>query len=70
MSRLPRIEAAGASPEVVALFERVRAHYGPEQTVELAYIIATENMTSRFNRSFRVESQGFFCMLPASGAKP
>ena len=65
-------DGASATPHDVSdeLFERVRAHYSPEQTVEIAYIIATENLTSRFNRSFRVEPQGFFCLLPASGAKP
>lgn len=64
-------DGASATPHDVSdeLFARVRAHYGEAATVELAYIIATENLSSRFNRSFRVEPQGFFCMLPQPGAK-
>ncbi|MCC7484244.1 MAG: hypothetical protein IT529_04585 [Burkholderiales bacterium] len=46
------------------LFERVRAHYTDEQIVELTYIIAAENLGSRFNFSLRVEPQGSFCFLP------
>ena len=59
-------DSASATPHDVSdeLFTRVRAHYNEAQVVELAYIIATENLSSRFNRSFRVEPQGFFCMLP------
>jgi len=64
-------DGASATPHDVSdeLFARVQAHYGSEQIVELAYIIATENLSSRFNRSFRVEPQGFFCMLPPGGGK-
>ena len=35
------------------------------QLVELAAIIAQENFRSRFNTTFRIESQGFYCPLPS-----
>jgi alkylhydroperoxidase family enzyme len=61
-------DGASATPHDVSdeLFTRVRAHYNEAQVVELAYIIATENLSARFNRSFRVEPQGFFCLVPAA----
>lgn len=64
-------DGASATPHDVSeeLFARVQAHYDNAQIVELAYIIATENLTSRFNRSFRVEPQGFFCILPPGGVR-
>lgn len=63
-------DGATATPQDVSdeLFERLKQHYTNEQLVELAYIVATENLTSRFNRSFRVEPQGFFCVLPHKSA--
>ena len=59
-------DGATATPHDVSddLFARVRAHYTEAQVVELAYIIATENLSARFNRSFRIEPQGFFCVVP------
>jgi alkylhydroperoxidase family enzyme len=59
-------EGASATPLDVPdeLFERLRAHYTDEQIVELTYIIACENLGSRFNFSLRVEPQGHFCFLP------
>jgi alkylhydroperoxidase family enzyme len=46
------------------LFARLRTHYTDAAIVELASIAALENYRSRFNRVFRVEAQGFFCVLP------
>ena len=45
-------------------FNRLKRHYGEEELVELAAIIALENFRSKFNPVFAVESQGF-CPLPA-----
>ena len=45
-------------------FARLRSHYSDTAIVELASIVALENYRSRFNRVFRVEPQGFFCVLP------
>jgi len=45
-------------------FSRLKRHYGEEELVELAAIIALENFRSKFNPVFAVESQGF-CPLPA-----
>ena len=55
------------------LFARLRRHYSDAAIVELASIAALENYRSRFNRVFRVEAQGFFCVLPpaeSQGADP
>jgi len=45
-------------------FKRLKRHYGEEELVELAAIIALENFRSKFNPVFAVESQGL-CPLPA-----
>jgi len=45
-------------------FNRLKRHYGEEELVELAAIVALENFRSKFNPVFAVESQGF-CPLPA-----
>ena len=50
------------------LFARLRDHYPDAAVVELAAIAAMENYRSRFNRVFRVEAQGFFCVLPQADA--
>ena len=50
------------------LFARLRSHYSDAAVVELAAIAAMENYRSRFNRVFRVEAQGFFCVLPQTGS--
>ena len=42
------------------LFERVRRHYDDDTIAELTMIIAWENASSRFNRAFRIPSQGFW----------
>ena len=43
-----------------ALFARMRAHYDDDAIAELTMIIAWENSSSRFNRAFRIPSQGFW----------
>ena len=42
------------------LFARVRWHYDDDTIAELTMIIAWENASSRFNRAFRIPSQGFW----------
>jgi alkylhydroperoxidase family enzyme len=46
------------------LFERLQRHYTTAQLVELAATCALENFRSRFNRIFRVEPNGVYCVLP------
>ena len=43
-----------------ALFQRLRRHYDDDTIAELTMIIAWENASSRFNRAFRIPSQGFW----------
>ena len=43
-----------------ALFARMQQHYNDDTIAELTMIIAWENATSRFNRAFRIPSQGFW----------
>ena len=43
-----------------ALFARLRQHFDEDTIVELTMIIAWENASSRFNRAFRIPSQGFW----------
>jgi alkylhydroperoxidase family enzyme len=42
------------------LFARMRQHYDDDTIAELTMIIAWENASSRFNRAFRIPSQGFW----------
>jgi alkylhydroperoxidase family enzyme len=42
------------------LFVRLRQHYDHDTIAELTMIIAWENASSRFNRAFRIPSQGFW----------
>ena len=42
------------------LFQRLRGHYDDDTIAELTMIIAWENASSRFNRAFRIPSQGFW----------
>ena len=42
------------------LFARVQGHYDDDTIAELTMIIAWENASSRFNRAFRIPSQGFW----------
>ncbi len=44
------------------LFQRLAHAFSPEQLVELTSWICLENFYSKFNRSFRIEAQGF-CIL-------
>jgi alkylhydroperoxidase family enzyme len=43
-----------------ALFGRMQQHYDDDTIAELTMIIAWENSSSRFNRAFRIPSQGFW----------
>ena len=42
------------------LFARVQRHYDDDTIAELTMIIAWENSSSRFNRAFRIPSQGLW----------
>ena len=42
------------------LFARMQQHYDDDTIAELTMIIAWENSSSRFNRAFRIPSQGFW----------
>ena len=44
----------------VELFAPVQGHYDDDTIAELTMIIAWENASSRFNRAFRIPSQGFW----------
>jgi alkylhydroperoxidase family enzyme len=63
-------EAMTATPPNVTdeLFARLQQHYDEAQLVELAAIVAQENFRSRFNTTFRIESQGQYCPLPSGAA--
>ena len=43
-----------------ALFARVQQHYDDDTIAEMTMIIAWENASSRFNRAFRIPSQGLW----------
>jgi alkylhydroperoxidase family enzyme len=42
------------------LFTRLQQHYDDDAIAELTMIISWENASSRFNRAFRIPSQGFW----------
>ena len=42
------------------LFARVQRQYDDDTIAEITMIIAWENASSRFNRAFRIPSQGFW----------
>ena len=42
------------------LFARMQRHYDDDAIAELTMIISWENASSRFNRAFRIPSQGFW----------
>ena len=42
------------------LFAGVRRHYDDDTIAEMTMIIAWENSSSRFNRAFRIPSQGLW----------
>jgi alkylhydroperoxidase family enzyme len=42
------------------LFARVQRYYDDDTIAEMTMIIAWENASSRFNRAFRIPSQGFW----------
>ena len=43
-----------------ALFARLQRHFDDDTIAEMTMIIAWENASSRFNRAFRIPSQGFW----------
>jgi alkylhydroperoxidase family enzyme len=59
-------EAMTVTPPNVTdeLFDRLQEHYDEPQIVELAAIVAQENYRSRFNTTFRIESEGMYCPVP------
>ncbi|HZS00680.1 MAG TPA: hypothetical protein VFE37_18330 [Chloroflexota bacterium] len=63
-------EAMTVTPPNVTdeLFARLQQYYDEAQLVELAAIVAQENFRSRFNTTFRIESQGQYCPLPSAVA--
>jgi alkylhydroperoxidase family enzyme len=48
-----------------ALFARLQQYYDDDTIAELTMIIAWENAGARFNRAFRIPSQGFWKRSPA-----
>ncbi len=60
-------DAMTATPPNVTdeLFARLQEHYDEAQLVELAAIVCQENFRSRFNTTFRIQSEGTYCPLPA-----
>jgi alkylhydroperoxidase family enzyme len=42
------------------LFARLQRHFDDDTIAELTMLIAWENASSRFNRAFRIPSQGFW----------
>ena len=42
------------------LFARLQRHYDDDTIAEMTMIIAWANASSRFNRAFRIPSQGFW----------
>jgi alkylhydroperoxidase family enzyme len=58
-------EGMTATPAVISdeVFDDVKKYFSAAQLVELTGAIALENFRSRFNRAFKIESDGF-CELP------
>lgn len=58
-------DAMTATPPNVTdeLFARLQRYYDEPQLVELAAIVAQENFRSRFNTTFRIESEGQYCPI-------
>jgi alkylhydroperoxidase family enzyme len=52
------------------LFARLRGFYDDDALVELTAIIAWENASSKFNRAFRVPSQGLWKRAGSVAAPP
>src|SRR5207245_4737224 len=51
------------------LFARMQRHYDDDTIAELTMIIAWENASSRFNRAFRIPSQGFWKPSPPAATR-
>jgi AhpD family alkylhydroperoxidase len=52
-----------------ALITRLRTHFDDQAIVELAALIAYQNMSSKFNAALGVPAHGF-CALPAQASPP
>ena len=50
-----------------ALIARLRSHFGDQAIVELATLIAYQNMSSKFNAALGIPAHGF-CSQPLAGA--
>ncbi len=65
--QLTRIPADVGDP----LYATLRSRFSERELVELTAAIAWENYRARFNRTFKVEAEGFshgdFCALPEGG---
>lgn len=59
-------DAMTATPPNVTdeLFGRLQTFYDEAQLVELTAIVCQENFRARFNTTFRVESEGMYCVAP------
>ena len=64
-------EAATRSDHRVdeALIARLRPHFDDQAIVELAALVAYQNMSSKFNAALGVPAQGF-CTVPAPSSPP
>jgi len=51
------------------LFASLRHHFADAEIVELACWICLEDFYSKFNRTFRIEAQGF-CLIPQRPGEP
>ncbi|MGH8011310.1 MAG: carboxymuconolactone decarboxylase family protein [Candidatus Binataceae bacterium] len=60
-------EGMTSTPAVVSdeVFNELAIYFSTAQIVELTGAIALENFRSRFNRAFKIESDGF-CELPVN----
>jgi alkylhydroperoxidase family enzyme len=45
-------------------FEQLLSHFTEEQLIELSAHISFENFRARFNRVFKVGSDGLYCAVP------
>jgi alkylhydroperoxidase family enzyme len=61
-------EAMTATPPNVTdeLFARLQTFYDEAQLVELVAIVCQENFRARSNTTFRVESEGMYCVAPGA----
>lgn len=60
---------AGGAGVNDTIFAELRRHFDDDAIVELAALIAFQNLSSRFNAALGVPPQGF-CQLPIAGREP